>query len=283
MIPVTVVKIRAMAKRKCIFCGGSGPLTREHVFGDWFRKLVGIEDPRPASVTHHVPGSAVEHDFEEIPSARTARVVCADCNNGWMASLEEQAAIILTPLLQGQSGTLSEADLEILALWAFKTAFVLDAASPGAGASFPAEDRHALRESGALPAKSAVWMTTWPGTTTIWTFHWGIPLRDGEDDDADAPNTYGATFALGPIAFRVYATTVEAVDPEFFHDAVPGIFKISPDAGPLEWQAEFWLTADQLKEWAVAIPRLIETNASNGDASAAFWNGEDSAPIRGPE
>lgn len=271
-----------MAKRRCIFCGG-GPLTREHVFGEWFRKLVGINEPRPGSVTHHVPGSAIEHDFEAIPSARTARVVCQECNNGWMSRLEQEASIILTPLLQGQSGTLSNADLETLARWAFKTAYVLDAASPGSGASFPATHRYALRERGELPARSAVWMTTWPGTTTIWTSHWGLALGADEAQEADGPNTYGATFALGPVALRVYATTVEAVDPRYFSDTLRGTFKIHPDPEPLVWQAKFWLTAEQLEEWAFAIPRLIEQNATNGDADAAFWRGEDSAPIRGPQ
>jgi hypothetical protein len=282
MIAVTTVKIRDMAKRKCIFCGG-GPLTREHVFGEWFRKLVGIEEPRPGSVTHHVPGSAVEHDFDAIPSARTARVVCAKCNNGWMASLEQEASIVLTPLLQGQSGTLSEADLEVLARWAFKTAYVLDAASPGAGANFPGEHRRALREGVGLPARCAVWMTTWPGTTTIWTYHWGLALGVDDGQEADGPNTYGATFALGPVAFRVYATSIEAVDPDYFHDTIQGIVKIHPDPEPLAWKAKFWLTAEQLEEWALAIPRLIEQKATNGDEGAPFWRGEDSAPIRGPK
>lgn len=234
-------------------------------------------------MTHHVPGKATEIDFEAIPSARTARVVCGDCNNGWMAALEQQASIILTPLLQGQSGTLTETDLQILVRWAFKTAYVLDAASPGAGANFPAEHRFALREGGALPDRSAVWMTTWPGTTTIWTSHWGLAVGADENEEADSPNTYGATFAIGPIAFRVYATTVAAVDPQYFHDVVPGIFKIHPNAEPLDWQGTFWLTADQLEEWAFAIPRLIERNANNGEADSAFWKGEESAPIRGPK
>ncbi|HEY2717614.1 MAG TPA: hypothetical protein VGI73_15480 [Solirubrobacterales bacterium] len=269
-------------KRKCIFCGG-GPLTKEHIFGEWFRKLVGIQEPKPGSVTHHVPGKAIEFDFEAIPVTRTARVVCAACNNGWMAELEERAAEILTPLLHGQSGVLSENDLGLLARWAFKTAFVIDAASPGSQAGFPRDHRELLRESGELPPRSAVWMTTWPGSTTTWTAHWGCSLAVREGEEPEDFNTYGATFALGPIAFRVYATTQEPIDPEYFHELLPGIFKIHPRSAPIEWVGRFWITAEQLEIWAFSIPRQIQINSVEGAAGMPFWMGEESAPIRGPE
>jgi hypothetical protein len=126
-----------MAGRRCIFCDGS-PVSREHVLPEWFRKMVNIDEPRPGSVTHHTPGNPTEIDFEAIPVSRTAKVVCESCNNGWMSQLEAKAAVILTPLLQGQSGQLSEDDLAVLAQWAFKTAYVIDAASQVRERLFPA-------------------------------------------------------------------------------------------------------------------------------------------------
>jgi hypothetical protein len=271
-----------MGKRKCIFCG-DGRLTKEHVFGEWFRKLVNIDDPRPGSVTHHTPGNATEIDFEAVPVTRTARVVCERCNNGWMSQLEERAAVILTPLLQGQSGRLSEEDLELLAIWAFKTACVIDAASPEAGANFPIDHRRRLYERRQLPARCAVWMTTWPGTTTTWTAHWGMTVAVREDEELGEPNTYGATFALGPIAFRVYATTQEPIDPRYFHEIEPGTFKIHPPQGPVDWEGRFWLSAEQLENWAFSIPRQIQAHGDEGATGMPFWHGEESAPIRGPE
>jgi hypothetical protein len=267
--------------RKCIFCGGA-PLSREHVVPEWFRKLVGISEVRPGSVTHHTPGDATEIDFEAIPVSRTARVVCERCNNGWMSQLEQQARIILTPLLQGQSGQLSEKDLDLLARWAFKTACVIDAASPGSGEGFPHEHRSLLRERDELPRRSAVWMTTWPGTTTAWTAHWGMAVAVQPNEQPDEINAYGATFALGPVAFRVYATTQEPIDPKYFHELLPGIFKIHPRGGPVDWVGRFWLTSEQLEDWAFAIPRQLQGASQEGEAGMGFWMGEDSAPIRGP-
>ena len=76
---------------------------------------------------------------------------------------------------------------------------------------------------------------------------------------------------------RVYATTLEPLAPDYFHDAVPGIFRISPRESPVDWKGVFWLTATQLEDFAFGIPRAIEH--SQGGDKAAFWRGEDSAPI----
>jgi hypothetical protein len=268
-----------MAKRRCIFCGSDGPLTNEHIFGEWFAKLINIKEVKPASLTHHTPGNPREVDFEALPGSAKAKVVCGPCNNEWMSRLEQSAAEVLTPLLQGQSGQLSVADLEVLAKWAFKTAFVIDAQSLGTGPSFLSAHRRLLRERGELPPMSAVLMTTWPGTTTTWTQHWGMQLALAGERTPEEANTYGATIAIGPIVFRVYATTLEPVAPDYFFETVPGIFKISPREEPLDWEGKFWLTKEQLGDFAFGIPRAIE-QSQGGDGG--FWRGEESARIRGP-
>src|SRR5262245_34964530 len=53
-------------------------------------------------------------------------------------------------------------------------------------------------------------------TTTTWTAHWGMTVAVSPGEEPTGINTYGATFALGPVAFRVYATTQEPVDPGYF-------------------------------------------------------------------
>lgn len=270
-----------MAQRKCIFCGG-GPLTQEHIFAQWIQRLAKIQGAKPASVAFHVPGKAREKAFQAPVFARTARVVCADCNGGWMSQLESEASVILTPLFQGQSGHLSVDDLGALSRWAFKTAVVIDAASLGGeGPLVPEDVRYAFRETLELPEMAAVWLTTWPGTTSAWTQHWGLAISEDPLQEPAGINAYGATIAIFPIVFRTFATSAPAVNPDYFHETVPGIERIWPVTGPLDWEATFWLTAQQLEDFAFGIPRAIGSSQS-GAADLRFWHGEDPGPIRGP-
>jgi hypothetical protein len=267
-----------MSKRVCIFCGG-GPLTREHIFARWIQGKAPDRDPKPGSVTFHTPGNAREEFFEAPPLERTAKVVCSSCNSGWMSELESEAAKVLVPLFVGWSGRLDGDDLTVLTRWALKTAFVIDAASLSAGGPMtPRADRYAFRETLVPPAMTAVWLTTWPGTATSWTAHWGLEVREGEDAASVGPNTYGATIAIYPIVLRTYVTNAPSVHPNHFRDTVPGVSRIWPVAGPLDWEAKFWLTARQLEEFAFGIPRAIEGDRDE----TGFWRGEDPGPLRGP-
>jgi hypothetical protein len=57
--------------------------------------------------------------------------VCAECNNGWMSTLETAAMPVMKPLIEGK-GNLYKcrgAEARILGRWAAKTAYVLNAAS----------------------------------------------------------------------------------------------------------------------------------------------------------
>jgi hypothetical protein len=266
-----------MSKRICIFCGDA-PVTREHILGRWIQRLAGIDGSKSGSLTFHTPGTARERFFEAPPLGRTAKVVCAGCNNGWMSNLESEAAPVLTPLFEGRSGVLTEEALAILSRWAFKTAFVIDAAGLQSGGPLtPQADRFAFRETARPPGMSAVWLTTWPGTTTTWTAHWGLELGEGKQDSR-GPNTYGATIAIFPIVLRTYATSVTAVHPDCIRDVLPGISRIWPLAGSLDWKAKFWLTTQQLLDFAFGIPRALE---SDGD-KLGFWYGKDPGPLRGP-
>jgi hypothetical protein len=49
----------------------------------------------------------------------------------------------------------------------------------------------------------------------------------------------------------------------------------------MDWEATFWLTAQQLEDFAFGIPRAIEANQS-GESTPSFWHGRDPGPIRGP-
>jgi hypothetical protein len=246
--------------RRCIFCG-SAQLTREHVLGDWSRRLAQLVDASPTRHTFHPgdgsPSRAV--DFLAPPLTQTARVVCAGCNNGWMSEIESNAANVLAPLLRGEPATLRPEDQTALATWAFKTAYVIDAAALGSGgAQFPAVHRRWMLEHRRPPTMSAAWITAWPGTTSAWTHHWGLEAVEQEQEATGLTNAYGATIALGPVVLRVYAATAEPLAPEYLIEDRPGVFRVWPATGDIAWHPRFWLSAEELEELAYSIPRALE-------------------------
>ena len=59
-----------MPQRDCLFCGASGPLTDEHVYGKWLRKLGYTGE----GVREIVPGDGSKPIFQRGgPSARPSR------------------------------------------------------------------------------------------------------------------------------------------------------------------------------------------------------------------
>lgn len=148
----------------CIFCGGK-PLTREHVFSsEWLRTLM------PGTTTFTSDLMRVDEDrnvarrtwVEKAPKAGKkagsgspfVRCACAGCNNGWMQELDEKAKPVITPLALGERGTVSDDGVRLLAVWATKIAFVLDAfMNPSV---LDPELRHSFREDPQPLARSII-------------------------------------------------------------------------------------------------------------------------------
>jgi hypothetical protein len=106
----------------CIFCGGR-PLSKEHIWGQW--------------VLEHVPRTTNKYNFGKIvvgknpkdttedsrvrtgdPLNANVRVVCANCNSGWMSQIQERAKPHLIPLFKGQSVWLDMSAQAAIATWA---------------------------------------------------------------------------------------------------------------------------------------------------------------------
>jgi hypothetical protein len=114
----------------CIFCGSVGKLSKEHVVPRW------IGSAFPSSergVLHRFAWARGEAesdspisslDFDAPPFTWQARVVCAECNNGWMSSLEARAKDLLIPMMRGEAQTLDQDAQRLIAIWATKTALV---------------------------------------------------------------------------------------------------------------------------------------------------------------
>lgn len=103
-------------RRQCVFCG-SEPVTREHVWPRWISALLG--DRGPFHV-REAPGR-VDRTARELDLV--VKRVCAGCNGGWMARLEEAVKPVLTPMILASppQQLLAPAGQTRLARWAMKT------------------------------------------------------------------------------------------------------------------------------------------------------------------
>jgi hypothetical protein len=78
---------------------GSGDVTKEHLMADWvFRALQRTRRPRMNVIRRSDTGRG-ESQYGEQQLAATAS--CGECNNGWMADLDNKASRLLKPLVRG--------------------------------------------------------------------------------------------------------------------------------------------------------------------------------------
>ena len=62
---------------------------------------------------------------------RGIRTVCADCNSGWMSSIEEMTRPVLEPLIRGQSSFLDQKAQKTLATWSAMKTMIAEYHDPG--------------------------------------------------------------------------------------------------------------------------------------------------------
>lgn len=197
-----------LGMRVCAFCGGSGPLTREHVLGNWLSKI-GLEN----EPVEHFAGP-----LNRLPKAmgvgapfqQTVRNVCGECNNGWMGSLEGIAKRVLTPLILGEPGRISDEDQPAIAMWLQKTALVsmlLSSADDRAqGYGLPPAEYGALyaQRAALAPLQSSMfWAGRYKGELRLGSV-WVTPLAVGVEGlpEPELPHGYAMTIALGALVLH---------------------------------------------------------------------------------
>lgn len=92
--------------RACIFCEAT-PTSAEHLFPAWIGRL--FEERGVNSI--HRSGTSDKGILREWKKARplqyTVRVVCKNCNNGWMSDIESQVIAIISPMIMGKANPLN--------------------------------------------------------------------------------------------------------------------------------------------------------------------------------
>jgi hypothetical protein len=108
--------------RKCIFCGQKAD-SKEDAWPRWLTQRFIAPGTMETQAGFDAPVTIRQIKRPEIRIGW----FCQKCNNGWMSQLEDRAIPVITRLLDQPKCTLDAHDRKTLALWAVKTAMVLEA------------------------------------------------------------------------------------------------------------------------------------------------------------
>lgn len=224
-----------------MFCGGR-PLTNEHVWPDWIGRLFfGYEPGGRAPLSAHRVSSSVGSERNRqwtAPSFTTkAKIVCDDCNHGWMSELENAAEPILTPMLQGKRLILDDEAQTIVARWLTKTAMMFQHTTPRR----PIPERHFryLRDHLRPPPSSQVWL----GARTAEDGGVISGLQSSrlrplpEDQNGPVYNSYLVTIGIAAFIGQVFGHDIPRFDFQWGHEGrfASAVEQIWPAVEPIKW------------------------------------------------
>lgn len=225
-----------MAKKEqqrghCIFCDGY-PLSKEHIWADWLREFI----PRTQTKTNHNVNIVNGFNFERTkgkvdrpgdPHSQRLRVVCQQCNNGWMSEIQNRVKPNLSRLIIGEPADLTSTDRELLASWAVMFTYIWEQAEPKLISSTPSE-RRAFMDAQLPPSGWTVWMapyegTFWKGRT--WRRAGATGIVPSELDLHQS-----TTFVAGKIAFHTFFSASLNVQSKLFEQD-HCLYEVWPNAG----------------------------------------------------
>ena len=105
--------------RTCVFCGGTGKMSAEHVFPQWSREYLREVEGKGTHTRKilHGDGRISARSHKADPATATVKTVCASCNNGWMSRLESEAMPFLLSMIKGHRRTYYDAGKALIARW----------------------------------------------------------------------------------------------------------------------------------------------------------------------
>ena len=162
--------------RKCIFCQ-ERPGSHEHIFPDWLNGVFPVEDTDddlPEWARHRAGFDGVTlqtWSAAEIASL-TTKLVCHECNTGWMSTLESAASPLLEPMMTGHPRKLNVEQELVVATWATKTVMAIEP-SLTKHDNFSIEQCRIVRDQGRPPASVEVSVAAVEGPIP----QWGSPAQ----------------------------------------------------------------------------------------------------------
>lgn len=108
-------------KGTCVFCGRSPPeiqMSKEHIWSDWLQDVLPRYGTRTEAFTTDLlkKPHTIQVKQGDV-STKKVRVVCTECNGGWMSGIVNKAKPIAAKLISGEELQLDAGAQQALANW----------------------------------------------------------------------------------------------------------------------------------------------------------------------
>ena len=252
-------------QKKCIFCGKTG-LSQEHFWSDWLGKFL----PTPSSneSTEHLSTFTQIDKLVEPPKIKTRqgstytkkiRVVCVDCNNGWMSEIENATKPILEKLTVSQIHIVEPKDLKKLCKWIALKVMVAEH-NQREDAVTPFEDRNKFKNNLEIPNNFRIWIAKcgvngWEGA--YWRSSSTVSFSTELPQTGLARNVHFVTFGVGDLLVQTIHTSHQELNLEVNYSNSEGIYSIYPESNnSISWPPAKSLTAQEANN-LVQYPDLV--------------------------
>jgi hypothetical protein len=183
-------------QKECAFCPETANMSAEHLWSNWMNELF----PGKKRFTNKNEHGEIVADWSSHKLERKARVVCEPCNNTWMSDIESRAKSAMSNFILGKKGAISQSCADSIALFAFKSAVILDHIRRDREPFFSRPVRHCFRESFAIPAGVRMFMA---GFLPRGKGHVHTCYHQGALSAGDRITLYVCTYAVGHFVFQV--------------------------------------------------------------------------------
>lgn len=203
---------------RCIFCDGLG-MSKQHVWPKWLSS--NIAKPHLASNEERKSVTRLRHGkltstsglrkLDGSTMSRKVRVVCRQCNNGWMSRIEEISKPTILRLVNGGDQILNRSEMLAVASWITLFCLCLEWLDSSMLVSENIERKN-FAATKTPPENWKIWIAPYAGGQWEGSFRrtamYLLPRQTSPSDipPAMSPNTQTVTFSVGGMAAHVVST-----------------------------------------------------------------------------
>jgi hypothetical protein len=171
-------------------------MTGEHLWPAWASELLGKR--KFINLRKEKSGKVITWEHDELNAK--AKVVCRECNNGWMSDLENRMKVVAANMVLTLSPTaLGDKEITTIAEFAFLKAVVGDYMHENHPAFYSAEERYLFRRTLRIPRGVQIWLASTDGPH-------GVFKSMGAEAPLNTPGRFKLnvfTYGLGYLVIQV--------------------------------------------------------------------------------